>query len=66
MLHDVRALTARMTARLQAMLARRMAHIHEQQLRRVRFEAEMYAGIYRHSSKNDDELPIAREPPRHR
>jgi hypothetical protein len=37
--------------------------IAERQMRRAEFEMQMYRGSYRHSSKNDDELPIARQLP---
>jgi hypothetical protein len=45
---------------MEAGLARWFERVAEQRIRRARFEAEMYRGAYRHSSKNDDELPIAR------
>jgi hypothetical protein len=44
--------------KLRAALTRQLERIHEQQVRKARFEAEMYGGMYRHSSKNDDDLPI--------
>jgi hypothetical protein len=58
MLHPFSVLVTTTMGKLQTLLARQIERMHEQQIRKARFEAEMYGGRYRHSSKNDDDLPI--------
>ena len=41
-------------------LSRWLACSRERQMQRAWFDAEMYRGMYRHSSKNDDDLPVVR------
>lgn len=43
-----------------SLLVRYFEHLAEERMRRTRFEIEMYRGVYRHSTKNDDDLPIVR------
>jgi hypothetical protein len=58
--HTITGLSAKSAAAINARVARWLDRIAERQMRRAEFEMQMYRGGYRHSSKNDDELPIAR------
>jgi hypothetical protein len=42
------------------LIARWLDRIAEGRMRKVRFEMQMYGGLHRYSSKNDDDLPIVR------
>jgi hypothetical protein len=55
----VTAFAAMAVMTITARLARWL-NIAERQVRQAQFEMQMYRGNYRHSSKNDDELPIVR------
>jgi hypothetical protein len=61
--HATKALldgAARLADRCKAALLRYGEHAAESRMRRAHFEIEMYRGVYRHSSKNDDDLPAVR------
>jgi hypothetical protein len=54
----IRAFAATVLAKLRAAFLRWRERTIERRLRQERFEREMYRGQYRHSSKNDDDLPV--------
>ena len=55
-----RAVLAKTSVRVSELLSRWLEHSVSRQRYRARFNNEMYRGIYRHSSKNDDDLPVVR------
>jgi hypothetical protein len=54
-----RELVGKTVQKAQTLLARWIDRVAEQQIRKARFETQMYGGAYKHSSKNDDDLPTA-------
>jgi hypothetical protein len=54
--HHITALAATAAAKFKTLFKRWLDQAAERQMRWARFEFEMYRGIYRHSSKNDDDL----------
>jgi hypothetical protein len=58
--HHITTLAANATAKIKTLFERWLDRAAERQMRRARFDIEMYRGIYRHSSKNDDDLPAVR------
>jgi hypothetical protein len=58
--HAVPALVATAVRKIKAVFLRFRERMVEREMRRARFEFEMYGGMYRHSSKNDDDLPVVR------
>jgi hypothetical protein len=58
--HHVRSSVSAAVKTITAGLAGWLERVAEQRMRQARFEAEMYRGAYRPTTKNDDELPIAR------
>lgn len=54
------AVLANATRRAKALLSRWRERVAEGRRRKVRFEMEMYRGLHRYSSKNDDDLPLVR------
>jgi len=55
-----RAVLAKTSEQVNELLSRWLEHSVSRQMYRARFDNEMYRGIYRHSSKNDDDLPVVR------
>jgi hypothetical protein len=53
-------LVTRLITGAKTLVARWLAHAAEARMRKVRFEMEMYRGLHRYSSKNDDDLPLVR------
>jgi hypothetical protein len=51
---------AQATLRMKAAFVHWMERMAERRMRKVEFEMRMYRGLYRHSSKIDDDLPIVR------
>lgn len=62
MAHAVSSFLMKAAAGISAVLASYRELVAENRQRKIRFEAEMYGGRYKHASKNDDDLPIAHEP----
>lgn len=58
--HSITAFVAKAALTIKARLTRWLDRVAERQMRRAQFEMQMYRGNYTHSSKNDDELPMAR------
>lgn len=53
-------IVAKTAVKLKTQFSRWVDRIAEQQMRKARFEMQMYGGTYKHSSKNDDDLPVVR------
>jgi hypothetical protein len=53
-------LTAKAAAKVKSVFSRWFERMAERRMQQIRFENEMYRGMYRYSSKNDDDLPIVR------
>jgi hypothetical protein len=58
--HAFAAFAVKALRQVKTALARFHERMVERQMRKARFESEMYGGMYRHSSKNDDDLPVVR------
>ncbi len=58
--HHITALAANATAKIKTLFERWLDRAAERQMSRARFEIEMYRGIYRHSSNNDDDFLAVR------
>jgi hypothetical protein len=54
------ALAAKAVAKVKALFLHWIDRMAESRMQKIRFENEMYRGMYRYSSKNDDDLPIVR------
>jgi hypothetical protein len=60
LVHSLPRLVAQATPRIKTVVMHWMERMAENRMRKARFEILMYRGLYRHSSKNDDDLPIVR------
>src|SRR5262245_505710 len=55
-----RTILAKASAQTKELLSRWLARSVDRQVYKARFENEMYGGMFGHSSKNDDDLPVIR------
>jgi hypothetical protein len=59
-IRKIPALAAKAAAKTASLFEHWLEHMAKRRMQRIRFENEMYRGMYRYSSKNDDDLPIVR------
>jgi hypothetical protein len=57
---NLQALAEKAAAKIKSLFSCWPQRIAERRLQRIQFENEMYRGMHRYSSKNDDDLPIVR------